>query len=85
MKQNINELNPESIDFSTLDYECAYLPNKEVRMNYKYVHHASTKFVTAVISRGWRRFGKYFFHPICSGCNACKSIRIDVNDYQYTK
>jgi len=84
MKQNINELNPESIDFSTLDYECAYLPNKEVRMNYKYVHHASTKFVTAVIHRGWRRFGKYFFHPICNGCTECKSLRIDVENFKPT-
>ena len=82
-KQDI--LNPLSTDFSMLDYECAYLPDKMVRMNYKYVNNASKTFATAVIARGWRRFGKYFFHPICQGCNACKSIRINVNDYHYTK
>jgi arginine-tRNA-protein transferase len=38
-----------------------------------------------VIKRGWRRFGKYYFHPICQGCNECKSIRIDVENYRYTK
>jgi len=80
-----NKLNPTSTDFSMIDYNCAYIPNKKVRMNYKYVASASKEFATAVIARGWRRFGKYFFHPICNGCNECKSIRIDVSDYAYTK
>ncbi|HHD78043.1 MAG TPA: arginyltransferase, partial [Epsilonproteobacteria bacterium] len=68
-----------------LDYDCAYIPNNKVRMNYKYVANASKEFATAVITRGWRRFGKYFFHPICNGCNECKSIRIDARDYHYSK
>ncbi len=81
----INILEPQSIDFSMLDYECSYIPGKMTRMNYKYVHRANSSFVTAVIHRGWRRFGKYFFHPICEGCSACKSIRINVNDFKPTK
>jgi len=78
-------LNPPSTDFSMLDYACAYIPGKKVRMHYKYVQEASKAFATAVIDRGWRRFGKYFFHPICEGCNECKSIRIDTQNYHYTK
>jgi len=78
-------LYPPSTDFSMLDYDCAYIPNRRVRMNYKYVPHATQTFSTAVIQRGWRRFGKYYFHPICEGCNECKSIRINVDGYQYTK
>ena len=85
MNEELDLLNPPSTDFSMLDYDCAYIPGNKVRMNYKYVSNASKKFATAVIARGWRRFGKYFFHPICSSCNACKSIRISVNDYHYTK
>ena len=68
-----------------LDYECAYIPDKKVRMNYKYVQNATTQFNTAIIQRGWRRFGKYYFHPICNGCNECKSLRIDVNKFTLTK
>lgn len=78
-------LHPESTDFSMLDYDCAYLPGRSVRMNYKYVSHASKAFTTAVIDRGWRRFGKYYFHPVCDGCNACKSVRIDVNAFTLSK
>jgi len=85
MNEELDLLNPPSTDFSMLDYDCAYIPGNKVRMNYKYVSKASKKFATAVIARGWRRFGKYFFHPICSGCNECKSIRIDATNYHYTK
>ncbi len=80
-----NPLYPNSTDFCMLDYSCAYLPEKMVRMNYKHIDHASKDFVTAVIDRGWRRFGKYFFHPICQGCSACKSLRIHVDTFKPTK
>jgi arginine-tRNA-protein transferase len=85
MNEKENLLNPPSTDFSMLDYPCAYLPGQSVRMSYKYVQQASEAFSTAVIQRGWRRFGKYYFHPICRDCNACKSLRIDVDHYHYTK
>ena len=86
MNENLDLLNPPSTDFSMLDYDCAYLENKKVRMNYKYISEATKVFATAVIARGWRRFGKYFFHPICDGCNECKSIRVDVKAYtKYSK
>ena len=85
MNDKIDLLNPNSTDFCTLDYECSYLPDRKVRMHYKYINHAPKAFSTAVIQRGWRRFGNYFFHPICDGCNECKSIRIDAFEYQLSK
>ena len=85
MNKTNTQLCPDSTDFCMLDYSCAYLPDKNVRMNYRYIDHASKDFVTAVIDRGWRRFGKYFFHPICQGCDACKSLRIDVNTFHPSK
>ena len=78
-------LDPPSTDFCMLDYACAYLPNKNVRMYYKYVEKAPKTFASAVIERGWRRFGKYYFHPICQGCDACKSLRIDVERFKPSK
>jgi len=85
MNKENNQLNPPSTDFSMLDYECAYLPDRKVRMLYKYVLKSNKSFVSAVIERGWRRFGDYYFHPTCNGCNECKSIRIDVENYHYSK
>jgi len=85
MNDKLDLLNPPSTDFCTLEYDCAYLPNKKTRMYYRYVQNAPKEFASSVIERGWRRFGNYFFHPICQGCNECKSLRIDANNYQYTK
>jgi len=76
---------PASTDFCMLDYECAYLKDRSVRMSYKHIENATQTYNTALISRGWRRFGCYYFHPICNGCNECKSIRINVKDFQYRK
>ncbi len=75
-------LNPESTDFCMLDYDCAYLPKQKTRMYYRYIQDASTQFVSSVIQRGWRRFGNYFFYPICQGCNECKSLRIDTKSFE---
>ncbi len=85
MNKSNELLHPYSRDFSMLDYECAYIPDNKVRMHYKYVPRASTAFCTAVIQRGWRRFGKYYFHPVCKDCNACKSLRIEVGNFTPSK
>ncbi len=85
MKQDRNRLNPPSTDFCTLDYECAYLKGQKVRMYYKYVTLSNKDFNSAVIQRGWRRFGNYYFYPICKDCNECKSLRIDVENFKPSK
>jgi len=76
---------PLSTDFCMLDYECAYIDGKSVRMHYKYIEEATKEYNTALINRGWRRFGCYYFHPICNGCNECKSVRIDVKNFKLRK
>ncbi len=85
MNKAYDQMAPASTDFCMLDYECAYLPDKNVRMNYKYIKKATKDYVTAVVQRGWRRFGKYFFYPICNGCNECKSLRIQTNNFKSNK
>ena len=34
---------------------------------------------------GYRRFGKMYFRPICNGCSECKSIKIDVENFKWSK
>lgn len=76
---------PSSTDFCMLDYECAYIPDKKVRMHYKHIENATQSYNTALINRGWRRFGSYYFHPICESCSECKSLRINVNEFKLSK
>ena len=34
--------------------------------------------VQAHLLKGWRRFGRAFFHPVCKGCHECRSVRVPV-------
>ena len=84
-QKNLELLSPQSTDFSMDDNLCSYVPNKRMRMNYKQIDVVSKTFVTAVTQRGWRRYGKNFVYPACYACTECKSMRIKVKDYKYSK
>jgi len=84
-KNNEELLSPKSTDFSMADAPCTYVEGKYVKMNYKQVDVVSKTFATAVAQRGWRRFGRNFIYPMCYGCTECKSLRIKVKDYKYSK
>ena len=38
-----------------------------------------------MVKRGWRRFGQLFLRPNCEGCSECKSIKIDVKNFEFSK
>lgn len=69
----------------TLDDKCSYLDNKEQKTHYKIIHACSSAYVHELVERGYRRFGKMFFKPICLDCNECQSIKIDVENYVFSK
>jgi leucyl-tRNA---protein transferase len=68
-----------------LDDKCSYLKNKETTTHYKIIEDASSTSVEELIERGYRRFGKMYFRPICSECQECQSIKIDVNNFKFSK
>jgi len=68
-----------------LNDKCSYLDAKEQTMHYKIIQKCSTQANQELIERGYRRFGKMFFRPICEGCDECKSIKIDVDNYTFSK
>jgi len=76
---------PKSTDFCLNHGSCSYLDGKYTRLNYKCVENVSKLFATAVAQRGWRRYGKRFVYPSCISCNECKSIRIEVKDYHFSR
>lgn len=73
------------IEFSTLESRCVYLSNERMKMQYKYIKYCSEKMCSDLIRRGWRRFGDYFSRPSCDNCDKCLSLRIDVNNFDFTK
>ncbi len=68
-----------------LNDKCSYLNNKKQTMHYKVIDDACTLQCQEFIERGYRRFGKMYFRPICSDCDECKSIKIDVANFKFSK
>jgi len=65
--------------------KCSYLEGKLQTLHYQEIDNCPKELNQAYISMGYRRFGKMYFRPICAGCDECKSIRIDVANFEFTK
>ncbi|MFA5461014.1 MAG: arginyltransferase, partial [Sulfurimonas sp.] len=63
---------------------CSYLDNKNQTTHYKVIDDCSTSFCQELVERGYRRFGKMYFRPICGDCNECQSIKIDVENFNFS-
>lgn len=68
-----------------LNDKCSYLDNKQQNLHYTMIDNCTTSHCQELIERGYRRFGKMFFRPICDGCNECQSIKIDVANFNFSK
>lgn len=71
-------------EFSLSD-KCSYIENFEQTTHYKIIDQCSAKTSQDLIERGYRRFGKMYFRPICPLCDKCQSIKIDVKNYTFSK
>jgi arginine-tRNA-protein transferase len=68
-----------------LNDRCSYLDNKQHSMHYKIINNCSLQECQEFIERGFRRFGRMYFRPICAECQECQSIKIDVINFKFTK
>ncbi|QSZ40882.1 arginyltransferase [Sulfurimonas aquatica] len=69
----------------SLEDKCSYLDNKQQTTHYKVINDCSLESCQDLVERGYRRFGKMYFRPICATCNECQSIKIDVLNYNFSK
>jgi len=65
--------------------KCSYLEAELQTTHYKIIQDCSVGLCESLIEKGWRRFGHMFFRPICIGCTACESFKIDVENYEFSK
>ncbi|MCK9492615.1 MAG: arginyltransferase [Sulfurimonas sp.] len=68
-----------------LNDSCSYLKNKNQTTHYKVIENCDETQCLSLIQRGYRRFGKMYFRPICKDCDECKSIKIDVKNFEFSK
>ena len=64
---------------------CSYLQDHKQTTHYKVIDRCTKQQCSKLIERGWRRFGTMFFRPVCSDCDKCESIKIDVDNYSFSK
>ncbi len=76
---------PAEIEIAGSESRCSYLPRQSATMVYRLAIRLSATRYDALLSRGWRRFGRTLFRPVCSGCQACQSLRVIVPEFQPSK
>lgn len=69
----------------SLEDKCSYLDDKKQTTHYKIIDSCTTNACQDLVERGFRRFGKMYFRPICGECHECQSIKIDVDNYTFSK
>jgi len=69
----------------SLNDKCSYLENHEQTTHYKIIKTCTDQECQELIERGYRRFGRMYFRPICAECQECQSIKIDVKNYTFSK
>ena len=60
---------------------CGYLPDQMARMEYEHVSELTAAEYAERMMAGWRRFGHTLFRPRCPRCQACRSLRVNVDRF----
>ena len=64
---------------------CPYLPDKKFIQEYFLAIDVNENEFSSLLEKGWRKFGYYFFRPVCRECRECIPIRILTAKYESTK
>ena len=61
---------------------CPYLPDQTLVYSFFFAGSLSSLELSWFLSRGWRKFGHYFFRPSCPDCQACTPLRVPVERFR---
>lgn len=79
------QIRPVSI-YATGEHPCAYLDDRQARTLFVDPRQPlNGSIYSSLVDQGFRRSGDYVYRPGCHGCNACKSLRIPVQDFQLSR
>lgn len=77
--------NSHVLEFKEEDKPCSYFDDRLCDISYRYMENCSIEEQHMMLERGWRRFGNMHFVPECKDCNACTTMRIDVEKFHFSK
>ena len=70
--------------FSNFD-TCPYIKDELLRFEYFFATELNRDELEELLNRGWRKFGLYYFRPVCYKCQKCIPIRIRAKNMILTK
>ncbi len=73
---------PHRSQFYSIQESCSYLPTQSSRLEYEEAPDLTALEYASRLQHGWRRFGASLFRPQCLHCQACQSLRVDVDRFQ---
>jgi arginine-tRNA-protein transferase len=67
------------------EHACNYRPGQMACNEFFAASELPPAMYEAFIDRGFRRSGTCIYRPVCSDCNACRSLRVNVTEFQPSK
>ena len=64
---------------------CSYIKEKKWRFEYFFAAEVSHQELDALLSSGWRKFGIYYFKPVCKNCRECIPLRVKTDEFILSK
>lgn len=69
--------------YTSPPHPCSYLENRTTVLLFVDPYSPITnEHYDILIKQGFRRSGRYVYRPVCRQCQACKSIRVDINAFK---
>ena len=72
--------------FPTPESPCSYLPNRESRSIFLHPDQPLDENIYFQLNQlGFRRSGAHLYRPWCVGCQACQSVRVLVDEFNFSR
>jgi leucyl-tRNA---protein transferase len=65
--------------------QCPYLPHQDAMLEVRLLTDLTPEEYGELMKRGYRRFGLQVFRPVCEDCSECKSMRVPLRDFRFTR
>lgn len=80
-----DEFEPAELTLIGEESDCSYLPGRVSQFEYRWATTLSEERYERLLARGWRRFGRTLFRPVCRQCTECRSLRVSLSEFRPSK